>query len=327
MSELPECLLSHRPRIIDMPATMTRLEDPVRWAIDLMCANAKRSVLEIMKWEIPTPLIGDDVVFHLDPTNPRILNKFISGVRTGRAVHGLLELLNYGSKEGRLLENAGWAWEISKCHFIETLLAKHRLGFYIKSTLWLSSGEHIYQAHCDVADGFLIHMSGRKHVRVWPTPQHYLDEVIFNFSDFEGRMNSQPMDFVLQPGQILFIPGGAMHEVIAKEKQTAVSVSFHMGSPYPMLTLCKELNKLLGREDVFLPEEMNSRKKFEIQYFQPSDHFGIGDQVGDRIPDALAQGLLGSLQSRTTTSNELREVLNLWWKISIESPHYEQPYP
>lgn len=121
-------------------------------------------------------------------------------------MHGSLPLIDFCAGDGTVRDNAGWAWQIYNTLFGEGLTKCHPMGSYVRSTMWMSCGEHRYDAHCDPFDGFLFHMSGYKRVRVWPIPKKHRKKVVFNHSDFEGRMESEPIDFNLKPGQILFIP-------------------------------------------------------------------------------------------------------------------------
>ena len=114
-----------------------------------------------------------------------------------------------------------------------------------------------------------------------------------------------------------------MHDVVAHKAGPAVSVSLHMGSPYPLLTLCEELNALLGSEDVEVPAHMRSRDKFGIHVFEPA-RFG-GDR--EHLPEALAVELLAVLSTRTIGREALQQVLDRWWRESVAAPHYRSPYP
>lgn len=193
--------------------------------------------------------------------------------------------------------------------------------------MWMSCGKHRYEAHCDLFDGFLVHMSGYKRVRVWPVPKKYRQKVIFNHSDFEGRMASEPIDFELKPGQILFIPSGAMHEVVALGKQAAVSVSFHMGSPFPMPTLCIQLNKLLKGGEVSLPPYMKSINKFKMYFFEPTRFIKKAGGLDDPMPEELFKALSGVLQSKHVDSKTMHKLLSYWWQIAMSRPIYQGPYP
>jgi hypothetical protein len=194
--------------------------------------------------------------------------------------------------------------------------------------LWMSCGDHTYKAHCDLADGFLVHMHGRKRVRVWPVPVRYRDTVIFNYRDFDGRLSGEFIDFELEPGQILFIPAGAMHEVIACSGEPCVSVSFHMGSPHALLTLCAQLNMLVpGGGDIALPRGMRSTNKFEIFFFEPTRFIANPEKPSQEMPGELRQALLAQLRSKTLDEASLGGLLDSWWQIAQGDSVYLGPYP
>jgi hypothetical protein len=201
------------------------------------------------------------------------------------------------------------------------------MGSSCKGTLWLSCGEHCYAAHCDLMDGFLIHLAGQKRVRVWPLPKKYRKKILFNHSDFQGRMASEPIDFELQPGQILFIPSGAMHEVVAHGEQPAVSVSFHMGSPFPMPTLCAQLNRMLKGGEVSLPPYMKATDKFNIYFFEPTRFIGQTGGPNQEMPAELMRALSGVLQSQQVDAQTMRTLLSAWWRFAMSRPVYQGPYP
>lgn len=203
----------------------------------------------------------------------------------------------------------------------------HPIGNYLRSTMWMSCGEHRYDTHCDLFDGFLFHMSGYKRVRVWPVSKEHSDMVIFNHSDFAGRMASKAIDFDLKPGQILFIPSGAMHEVISMGDEPSVSVSFHMGSPFPIPTLCIQLNKMLQGGKVSLPPDMSSINKFEMYFFEPTRFINTSSALHDAMPEKLYKALTSVLQSENIASKTMRGLMTSWWQIAMTQPLYQGPYP
>lgn len=176
-------------------------------------------------------------------------------------------------------------------------------------------------------DGFLLHMSGQKRVRVWPVPNKYRQRVIFNHRDFKGRMATKPIDFELKPGQILYIPSGAMHEVIAHGEETAVSVSFHLGSPFPMLTLCTQLNMMVQGGKVSVPPYMKKIDKFNLFFFEPTRFIEKDRSPDDGMPDRLLKELSGVLQSMQVDVKTMRRMLSNWWRLAMSRPMYQGPYP
>jgi hypothetical protein len=280
-----------------------------------------------MQFREPSSGVDGSTLSYFDQKDPSSFERFRLRIQNAQPVHGSLALIDYCAGDGTLRDNADWAWQVYETLFAQGLAKCHPMGSYVRATMWMSSGEHLYDAHCDLFDGFLIHMSGKKRVRVWPVPNKYRQKVIFNHSDFEGRMTSEPIDFELKPGQILFIPSGAMHEVVALGKQPAVSVSYHMGSPFPMPTLCIQLNKLLKGGEVSLPPYMNSINKFKMYFFEPTRFIRKAGGLEDGMPEELYKALSGALQSRNVDSKTMRKLLSYWWQIAMSRPIYQGPYP
>jgi len=125
----------------------------------------------------------------------------------------------------------------------------------------------------------------------------------------------------------LFIPAGAMHEVVAHGGQAAVSVSYHMGSPFPLLSLCAQLNKLHPGAEIVLPQDLMGRRKFDITFFQPS-RFSQAGMGGDGLmPKELAEALLGVLISNKLDKKALSELLSVWWRTARRQSVYPGAYP
>jgi hypothetical protein len=324
MSELTDCLRSEVPKVLDFPNNLTHPSDPVGWALGMFAANLPQADMQSMEADPGQPAAQ---LTYFDQNDPASFERFRRRIENGRPVHGSLALIDYCGGYGAVREDADWAWQVYGEQLAEGLARCHPLGSYVRSTLWLSCGEHLYQAHCDLADGFLFHVAGHKRARVWPVPEKYRRKVIFNYSDFEGRMASEPIDFELQPGQVLFIPAGAMHEVVAHGAQPAVSVSFHTGSPFPMLTLCAQLNRMLRGGEVSVPPYMKKTDKFNIYFFEPSRFVGQAKSPDAGMPGELLKELAAVLQSRQVDPPTLHRLLSNWWQLAMTRPVYQGPYP
>ena len=325
MAILIDCLETHTPRILDMPDGIPIPLDPASWALDMFEADVVSADMQCMEKD---PVNGSiQKILFFDQNDPECFKIFSSGIHQGLPVHGSLELIDYRHDGGTLLKNAEWAWRIFNDQFKTGLAEKNPMGYYFKSTLWMSCGEHCYKAHCDFADGFLMHITGSKHIRVWPVPEKYKQMEIYDHSDFDARLVSEPLDFELEPGQVLFIPASAMHEVVAHGKQPAISVSFHMGSPYPLVILCDQLNKLKPGVEVFLPPHLSRKLKFNLSFFQLSRfaHFGRGSD-GKTMPPELSEALLKSLKSNKINSAEMKELLSDWWQLALSQRIYPGPW-
>lgn len=324
MSELTDCLHTHEPMVLDAPGEIIPPSDLVQWALDMFAASLIQADMQIRE---PVSGINDSKISYFDQKDPASFERFRMCIQSAKPVHGALALIDYCSGERTVRDNADWAWEMYNTLFAQGVAKCHPLGSYLRATMWMSCGEHRYAAHCDLSDGFLVHMRGHKRVRVWPVPKKYRKKVVFNHSDFEGRMASEPIDFELKPGQILFIPSGAMHEVIAHGNQAAVSVSFHMGSPFPMLTLCTQLNRMLKGGEVSVPPYMNALDKFNLYFFEPTRFIEKESSLNAAMPDELMKALSGVLQSKQVNSQTIRKLLSNWWRIAMSHPIYQGPFP
>ena len=344
MTELSDCLATHQPTLLAFPEGVQLMPDPVSWALRIFEVNAQYSTLQIMKWDRDgiSPeayqskkssagqggaMASREDLYRLDQNDPQTFRTFLDGVQNGRAVHGRLELFKVFTDEIRSRQDVQWPFQIFRRFFYDALKRRHPLGFHATGSMWLSAGDSHYPPHMDIQDAVLMHLAGSKTIRLWPTPAEYLDQAVFSHEDLHGRMRSQPVEFTFQPGQIVFIPGGAVHEVIAHGNTPAVSVSLHMGSPYPLVILCQQLNKLSGREVAQLPDAMRTFDKDEAWYFEPSAFMDRGHAEAGEIPAALFEALLNVMQYEEHDQSELQGLLNRWWQSAVQASSYFCPYP
>ena len=324
MTELTDCLQTHEPKVMDYPGEIAHPSELVPWALEMFAD----SLLEAdMQSSESNSKKHNSKVTYFDQKDPASSERFKHRIENAQPVHGGLALIDYCTGDGTLRDKADWAWQVYEKQFARGLEECHPMGSYLRSTLWMSRGNHLYEAHCDLTDGFLLHMGGRKRVRVWPVPKKYRQRMIFNHRDFKGRMASEPIDFELQPGQILFIPSGAMHEVIDRGEQAAVSVSFHMGSPFPMLTLCTQLNRMVQGGKISVPPYMRKIDKFNLFFFEPTRFIEKTADPDDGMPDRLLKELSGVLQSKQVDLITMRRMLSNWWRLAMSRPMYQGPYP
>ena len=324
MSEFSDCLLTPAPKVLDFPGEIPHPSDPVPWALDMFAASFIEA--DMQSRQPRSRKKGSKVTF-FDQKDPESLERFRLGIENAEPVHGALALIDFCAGDGTVRDNADWAWQVYNTQFAQGLTKLHPMGSYVRSTLWTSCGEHRYEAHCDLFDGFLVHICGHKRVRVWPVPKKYRQKVVFNHSDFKGRMTSVPIDFEMSPGQVLFIPSGAMHEVIAIGNQPAVSVSFHMGSPFPMVTLCAQLNKLVKGGEVSVPPYMKKIDKFNMYLFEPALFINKASGPDDAMPAELLRGLSKVLRSKQVDSKTMRRLLSNWWCLAMSRQMYQGPFP
>ncbi len=324
MSELTDFLHTDEPKVLNFPEGVTHPSDPVSWALELFATNLPEA--DMQSRESPS-VKQDSKLTYFDQKDPASFERFKQRIQNAQPVHGSLSLIDSCSGDGTIRDNADWARQVYENQFVQGLAECHPMGGYLRATMWASCGDHRYEAHCDLFDGFLLHMSGQKRVRVWPVPNKYRQRVIFNHRDFKGRMTSKPIDFELEPGQILYIPSGAMHEVIAHGEETAVSVSFHMGSPFPMLTLCTQLNMMVQGGKVSVPPYMKKIDKFNLFFFEPTRFIEKDRNPDDGMPDRLLKELSGVLQSKQVDLKTMRRMLSNWWRLAMSRPMYQGPYP
>ena len=324
MSELTDCLHTDEPKVLNFPEGVTHPSDPVSWALEMFATNLPEA--DMQSRETPSGK-EDSKLTYFDQKDPSSFERFKQRIQNAQPVHGSLPLIDYCAGDGTVRDNADWARQVYEKQFAHGLAECHPMGSYLRATMWASCGDHRYEAHCDLFDGFLLHMSGQKRVRVWSVPNKYRQRVIFNHRDFKGRMASRPIDFELEPGQILYIPSGAMHEVIAHGEETAVSVSFHMGSPFPMLTLCAQLNMMVQGGKLSVPPYMKKIDKFNLFFFEPTRFIEKDRSLDDGMPDRLLKELSGVLQSKQVDLKTMRRMLSNWWRLAMSQPMYQGPYP
>lgn len=324
MSELTDLLQTFTPKVFGIPDTLTHPRDPVPWALDMFAANLPEADMQSRE---PGSGAQSSKLTYFDQKDPASFERFRHRIQNALPVHGSLALIDCCAGDATVRAGADWAWQVFDRHFARGLAERHPMGSYLRSTLWLSCGDHLYEAHCDLFDGFLLHMSGYKRVRVWPVPTEFRRKVIFNHSDFNGRMSSEPIDFEMEPGQVLFIPSGAMHEVVARGEEAAVSVSFHMGSPFPLLTLCTQLNWMVQGGEVTVPPYMMKIDKFNMYFFEPSRFVRQTSGPDGGMPEELLNELAGVLQSRQVDSVTMRRLLSNWWRLATSRNMYQGPYP
>jgi hypothetical protein len=324
MTELSDCLQTHTPMVFNFPVEIAHPSEPVSWALDMFAAYLSEADMQYR--EISSEH-NDSTLLYFDQKDPLSFERFKFRMQNAQPVHGSLPLIDFCAGDGSVRNNADWAWQIYNTLFDQGMNKCHPIGCYLRSTMWMSCGEHRYDAHCDLFDGFLFHMSGYKRVRVWPVPKKYRNMMVFNHDDFEGRMASYPIDFDLKPGQVLFIPSGAMHEVVSTGEEPAVSVSFHMGSPFPLSTLCLQLNKMLQGGHVSLPADMKSINKFKMYFFEPTRFINTSDRLHGGMPEELYKALIQVLQTENIAATTMRALMSSWWQIIMTQQLYQGPYP
>lgn len=344
MNDFSQYLSTHAPAVIRGSGQVPEAMQTVDWAMKMFATYSRECTLQVMRDERENLTVKEmrepasvpdgelrrklrDSIVYLDAEDTDTVRACLDGITHGLALHGRLELFNVSSGKLRYRANIAWAYEFFMKHFAKEMQRRHPLGFHAVSTLWLSSGGHVYGAHIDLQDAFLVHLAGAKTLRVWPTPDAYLHQHLACYEDLEGRMASEPEQYTLQRGDILFIPAGAAHEVTAGQQETSVSIGFHMGSPYPLRIFCRQLREMAKADCVTLPERMNGIDKNFAYYFEPSAYAANGDTARGTMPDALATALLAELEWHPDYRPGARELLDTWWRKAAAEKSYLIPFP
>jgi hypothetical protein len=301
--------------------------DPVAWAHGVVSAHPAELRLEAMPRTIGVQVDDPNKALSLaQDTAPELVRNMLTGISKGAAAHVSMELWHADSF-GELISDP--AAEPFKEFMTEAFGARlqelNPLGHHLKLTMWFSADEHLYDAHCDVADGVLFQLKGEKVVEVWPIPKERVDKLLFDHTYRFSPMATRGQRFTVCAGQALFIPAGAMHEVVVGREQVSVSMSLHAGSPFPILELWNDLNRLSGHSEPFgLPEEMRRREKFHVCYFEPSRFHDKDRQTG--MPVALRDALQEALVCpRGISTERLGELLDQWWQLATSKPCYPGP--
>jgi hypothetical protein len=321
-----DCLLSSGAALIDLPEDFPMPADPVTWAHRVCSAHPDDIRAQAMPRTVGANVAVQDRALALAPDSaPELVRRVLTGIARGAAAHASMELWHADSFAERIADAAAVPF---KTFFSESLGPRqrelHPVGYYSKLTLWFSADEHRYAAHCDVADGVLFQLIGEKTVEVWPAPADRKARILFDHAYGTGAMSTPGQSFELSAGQALFIPAGAMHEVVVAADQVSVSMSLHTGSPFPLMELCRDLNHM--NSGIFgLPDELLHRDKFRVAYFEPS-MFAKADR--DRMPGQLRAALMDVLVRPPGMSREdLSALLDRWWRDALSRPRYPGPYP
>ena len=327
MKALGDCLSSREPRLLELPTGFPMPADPVAWAHGVVSAHPAKLRLEAMPRTVGMRVDDPGKALSLArDTSPELVRNMLTGISKGAAAHVAMELWHADSF-GELVADP--AAEPFKAFMLEAFSARlqalNPLGHHLKLTMWFSADEHVYDAHCDVADGVLFQLTGEKIVEVWPIPKERVEKVLFDHAYRFSPMTTRGQRFTVSAGQALFIPAGAMHEVTVGPRQVSVSMSLHAGSPFPVIELWHDMNHMSGHSEPFgLPEEMRHRDKFRVCYFEPGRF--RDDSRRTQMPDALRRALQEALVCpRGISTQRLGEILDHWWRLATSKPCYPGP--
>jgi hypothetical protein len=326
-TDLRDCLLSSEPRVLDLPAEFPMPPDPVAWAHSVCSDHPADIRAQAMPRTVGATVEdpGRALALAADAA-PQLLRNVLRGISKGAAAHASMELWHADSFAERVADPAAVPFKNFVIDTFESRLRElHPFGHHTKLTLWFSADRHVYDAHCDVADGVLFQLTGEKVVEVWPVPDARGRQVLFNHAYRFSPMAAPGERFTISAGQALFIPAGAMHEVVVASDQVSVSMSLQAGAPFPVIEMCRDLSHMSGHaEAIGLPEEMMHRDKFRVSYFDPAMFHG--ENRRQRMPDALRTALLDTLlRPQGYTRERLSELLDFWWRQALSTPCYPGP--
>lgn len=325
MDPLLSLLRTPEPKILNYPAPFLKNNNPVEWAADLCRKNAQTGLrVQVMKSAVSGDS-QDQSVINVKPTNTKAINDVLRAISQGMAGHANMQLFNCNSLMQVSQFEPGLYFYYKVLY--EALEEIYPQGHYVKANLWFSASRHIYHAHIDKGDGFLFQLKGKKRVKVWPVPEECAKEVLFNHGDIKRRQSLPCREFDLGPGEVLFIPSGAVHEVMVDSGYCSVSVGFHVGGPYPLLTLQRDLDEMFHGEHFELPENLSDTAKSDITYFDPALHCTGHCSEESSMPETLKNVLCEVFTTDTNDKSALAQQLDEWWQEKIKRPTYMGPYP
>ena len=326
-TELRDCLLTSEPRLVDLSAAFPMPADPIAWAHAVCSAHSADIRAQAMPKTVGAKVDDPNRALTLAAdASPELVRNVLTGISKGAAAHAALELWHADSFKERVADPAAVPFKDFVTDSLASRLAElHPFGYHTKLTLWFSADQHVYDAHCDVADGMLFQLAGEKVVEVWPIPDERAHQALFSHAYRFTPATARGQRFTVSAGQALFIPAGAMHEVVVASDQVSVSMSLHAGAPFPVIELCRDLNHMSGEgEPIGVPEDMLRRDKFHVIYFDPA--MFLGENRRDRMPDGLRVPLLDTLLRPQSYSRErLGELLDSWWRQAWLRPCYPGP--
>jgi hypothetical protein len=323
LNVLTPLLLTAQAKKIRFSPDFLQGQEPIPWATDLCRKNASEGLrIEIMESALPELGRSSNKNIKLKSQLANV-DRVLHEISRAFAGHASLELMHIDS----VVDNSIFepARKFYRDAFRVAANRLHPLGHYAKATLWFSASRHVYNAHSDLADGFLFQFAGTKHVKVWPLPEDSQNVAIYNHTDFAHRQSLPYDEFKLEAGDALFIPAGAVHEVTVEVGYISLSMSFHLGCPYALLSLWNDLSKAHKKHTFSLPEEYSERFKTDITFFNPSFNLAGGQSEKLRISSALCAELCKVIES-DCSDDELAGYINEWWLSKLDQPNYKGPY-
>jgi hypothetical protein len=314
LRDFGDCLSTREARLLDLPPEFPMPGDAIAWAHSVCSAHPEDIRAEAMPRTLGAQVEDPTKALSLAPdAAPELVRRVLTAISQGAAAHAAMELWHHDSFGERVADPAALPFKgFMVDAFDERLREQNPVGHHAKLTMWFSADAHVYDAHCDVADGVLFQLKGEKVVEVWPVPDERGRQALFDHAYRFAPMTSRGQRFEVAAGQALFIPAGAMHEVTVGPDQVSVSMSLHAGSPFPVLELCRDLN------------HMSDRDKFRVAYFDPAMFRGDDGESG--MPEFLRDALLGVLEYPAEIPRErVGVLLDEWWRAALSRPCYPGP--
>lgn len=323
MNDLTSLLLKSQAKKIRFSPDFLQGHDPIPWATDLCRENASKGLrVEIAESALPELGRSSNKNIKLKSQLANV-DRVLHEISRAFAGHASLELMHTDS----VMENSLFvpALNFYRDTFRDAANTLNPLGHYAKATLWFSASRHVYNAHTDLADGFLFQFAGTKHVKVWQLPQDCQNLAIYNHSDLAHRQSLPYDEFKLEAGDVLFIPGGAAHEVTVEVGYISLAMSFHLGCPYALQSLWNDLCKAHENHSFSLPEKYAQTFKTDITFFNPAFDMASGQSEKLQISPALCAQLCKVIES-DCSDDELACYISEWWLTKLNQPNYKGPY-
>ena len=323
LNDITSLLLTPQAKKIRFSPDFFQGQKPIPWATELCRKNASEGLrIEIAESALPELGQSGNKNIKLKAKEANV-DRVLHEISRAFAGHASLELMHTDCvTDNSLFEPA---LKFYRDTFRDAANTLHPLGHYAKATLWFSASRHVYEAHTDLADGFLFQFAGTKHVKVWPLPQDSQNLAIYNHADLSHRKSLPYEEFTLGAGEVLFIPGGAVHEVTVEVGYISLAMSFHLGCPYALQSLWNDLRKAHEKHTFSLPEEYTQTFKTDITFFNPA--FDLAGEQSDerRISPALCAQLCQAIES-DCSDEELAGYIREWWLGKLNQPNYKGPY-
>ena len=318
-------LCTSEPKTVKYKLNLFDEEDPISWAVNICRKHANTGALTLQAMESAFNnghATTNDKALNFDSKNSKAVEGILTGIAQAYAGHARLEIIYADSV-------TGFCWykpvrELYRELFLEALDKINPLGHYVQATLWFSASKHVYEAHTDLADGFLFQIAGKKRVKIWPLPDDFRDTAIYD-NDATHRQSLPYQEFELHAGDVLFIPAGTVHEVTVNEGYTSLSLSFHLGGSYPLMALCNDLNTNHKNHEFTLKKKHKKTGKPYITLFNPAYKQEDNQTETIKISSVLCEKLCEVIQSGCS-DDELAGYIENWWLDKYNNTTYKGPY-